>query len=240
MGMNRNTVIAAVIIAGVLLLAPRFLRNDQNYDLDGELPRFVSHEVTQLEKISHISKFRSGAGHDFSDETETCRSMKHYYAPFPEYAGNDIEIYSPVDGNIVELWKGGRWGDEANDHQIHIEPSSHPAFAVRIFHISIDDLKIGDRVEAGQLLGTAYMISPDNQTANDFDIAVHVDTREGRRYVPYFSVMTDQVFQAYVDRGAISRDQFIITKEYRDANPLECDGEWFTEGSVDSDWVYLN
>ena len=239
--MNRNTgIIAIILVAGAVLIAPRFLDSNQFHDLDDETPRFVAHEFTQLYKIEQISKFRSGAGHDFSDDSESCRSMKHYYAPYPEYINNDIEIYSPVDGEIVELWEENP-EEGVTDHQVHIKSEEYPAFTIRLFHIIIDDLKVGDKVEAGEHLGYAFMSRlPDDQVAHDFDIAVHVRTQEGRRYVPYFDILTDQVFQAYVDRGATSRAQFTITKEERDAHPLTCDGEWFTEPSVDDDWVQLD
>lgn len=240
--MNRNKVILAVIlIAGAALLAPRFLNGkDQFHDLDDETPRFVTHEFTQLFKIEQISKFRSGAGHDFSDDSESCRSMKHYYAPYPEYIDNDIEIYSPVDGEIVELWMENP-EEDIIDYQVHIKSEEYPVFTIRLFHIMIDDLKVGDKVEAGEHLGYAFMSRlPADQVAHDFDITVHVRTQEGRRYVPYFDILTDDVFQAYIDRGATNRAQFTITKEYRDAHPLSCDGEWFTEPTVDYDWVKLD
>lgn len=236
--MNRKTVIIAIIIVvGAVLVAPRFLNSNQIHDLDDDIPRLVTHEFTQLEKIGQISKFRSGAGHSFTDDSESCRSMKHYYAPKQEHIDNDIEIYSPVDGTIVELWEDQRGEESATDYQIHIKSEKYPAFTVRLFHIMTDN-KVGDKVQAGQLLGYAYM-ADNTQVAHDFDIAVHVNTREGRRYISYFDVMTDEVFQAYIDRGATSRTQFIITKEYRDAHPLTCDGEWFTEPTVDNDWVGL-
>ena len=239
--MNRNAVIIAVIvIAGAALIAPRFLDSNQFHDLEDETPRFVTHEFTQLEKIGQISKFRSGAGHDFSDDSETCRSMKHYYAPKPEHINNEIEIYSPVDGFIVEMWEDQRGEESATDHQVHIQSEEYPAFTIRLFHVIIDDLNVGDEVEAGQFLGYAYMADQNDHVANDFDIAVHVRTRDGRRYIPYFDILSDEVFQAYIDRGATSRAQFIITKEERDANPLSCDGEWFTTSGSDADWVQLN
>ena len=42
------------------------------------------------------------------------------------------------------------------------------------------------------------------------------------RRLSYFDVITDSVFQAYKDRGAISRDQFIISKDDRKEDPLNC------------------
>lgn len=239
--MNRNTIIIAIIlIASTVLIAPKLLQGNQFHNLDHETPQFVTHDFTQLYKIDQISKFRSGAGHDFSDHTESCRSMKHYYNPKPEYMDDNIEIYSPVDGTIAELWEENP-REGVSDYQIHIRSREHPAFTIRLFHIKIKDLKVGDKVSAGEHIGYAYMSRlPDGQVAANFDIAVHVRTTQGRRYIPYFDILTDEAFQAYIDRGATSREQFTISKEYRDANPLSCDGEWFTEPTVEYDWVQLN
>ena len=54
--------------------------DDQSSDDDDdnvEIPQFVDVNYIELEKISKISKFRSGMGHDYSDDFESCRSMKH-------------------------------------------------------------------------------------------------------------------------------------------------------------------
>ncbi len=75
---------------------------DRYYDIDTfGVPKLVTHDITQLEKVNMISKFRSGTGHDYSDGYETCRSMKHYYAPYEKYIKNhEIKVYAPVDGVI--------------------------------------------------------------------------------------------------------------------------------------------
>ena len=38
--------------------------------------------IFELDKIDKISKFRSGIGHDYWDDFENCRSMKHYFFPY--------------------------------------------------------------------------------------------------------------------------------------------------------------
>ena len=55
---------------------------DDFYDIDAKgIPQFAGVDYIELAKISRISKFRSGIGHDYSDDFEQCRSMKHYYMP---------------------------------------------------------------------------------------------------------------------------------------------------------------
>lgn len=45
----------------------------------------------------------------------------------------------------------------------------------------------------------------------------------------YFQVMPDAIFARYQARGAQSRDDFILTRAYRDTHPLECRGESFAK-----------
>ena len=46
-----------------------------------ELPPFITASHIKMSDIRYVSKFRSSAGHDFSDSFETCCSMKHYFRP---------------------------------------------------------------------------------------------------------------------------------------------------------------
>src|SRR5258708_5244428 len=45
----------------------------------GGIPRIVEADYIDLSKIVSISKFRSAQGHDYCDDFESCRSMKHYF-----------------------------------------------------------------------------------------------------------------------------------------------------------------
>ena len=63
-----------------------------NYE--DSIPKFVDCDYLDLDKINKISKFRSGMGHDYSDDFESCRSMKHYFNPNVEDYSL-IEIFSP-------------------------------------------------------------------------------------------------------------------------------------------------
>jgi len=56
--------------------------------------------------------------------------------------------------------------------------------------------------------------------------------------VPYPDMMTDEVFNSYISRGANSRLDFVISREARDADPLECSGESFlTRGHLEDGFV---
>lgn len=208
-------------------------------------PKFIQAEFIDLSKVYSVSKFRSGAGHDFSGGGETCRSMKHYFTPqIDEYAqnyrsyhngqfpttdsSNDIPIYSPVDGTIARI-TGER---SENGNQIHIVPDHAKQYDIRIFHVHmVPGLKAGllglggTHVKAGQLIGHIGQYQ-------GTDIAVQVGIMPwNNKYISYFEVMPDSVFESYKARGATSRDDFIFTKEYRDAHPFQCahdQGENFT------------
>jgi hypothetical protein len=204
-----------------------------SYDIDTKgIPRFVETDFTELNKISGISRFRSGEGHDYSDCLESCRSMKHYYAPFEIFRdSNNIEIYSPVEGIIDNIQ------NEQSGSSIRIRSSLQPAFIFVIFHTDLisSDIDIGTSVWPGQLLGHASY-SPELYC---FDIAVWVNTPSGMRYISYFETMTDEVFDRYIMRGAQCRCDFIISRQERDANSLICNGEQFLGSGSIENWVTL-
>lgn len=218
---------------------PRF-----DVDADG-IPMFVEHDFTQLSKIDRISRFRSGVGHDYSDSRETCRSMKHYYSPAETFRRNQtVEIYSPVTGTVNSVSNDGHGASVGlNNKQIQIRPDGQPAFIIRIFHCDLASSGIvtGKKVQAGELLGYGRLYYDDlGETADCFDIALFVNTPAGVRLVPYPAAMEDAVFDAYVARGVRSRQDFVITREERDADPLECDGETFRNGGHLENWVVLH
>ncbi len=189
-------------------------------------PKFIQADFIDLSKIYSISKYRSGAGHDFSGNGETCRSMKHYYSP--QYTGEgskdanglppkpdgktDISIFSPVDGTIVEV---------SEEHtpigkQVTIVPSSASGYQIRLFHIYLDNThNAGTKVKAGEKIA---VIGGQQGT----DIAVQAGGILSQKFISYFDVMPDSLFSNYTARGATSRADFILTKEYRDAHPLKC------------------
>ena len=206
------------------------------------IPQFVESDYTQLEKISSIDRFRSGYGHDYSDDFESCRSMKHGYMPFSEFIDNNlIEIYSPVDGVIENIQDDQHGSSEGlTNKQVHIKSDEYPAFIFVIFHTDLlsSDFIEGYHVTAGQLIGHARMYYPDlNEYSTGFEIAIHLNTFQGERYVSFFETMTQDLFDNYIERGATSRFDFIIPKQARDSDPLICDGETFlTSGNIPNEF----
>lgn len=215
------------------------------YDVDTNgIPQFVSTDVIELLKISEISKFRSGAGHDYSDDFESCRSMKHYFIPKNDVDKLSIMILSPINGTVIGttddvIGTTGEWMEELvwKGTTISIESEDHPAFNIIIFHIDlINTLNVGDEIVAGQVLGHPA----DYENVTIADTAVGVITPSGYKLVSYFEVMTDSLFQRYQARGLSSRDDVIISEAERDADPLTCDGEEFVDSGNLENWVTLN
>ena len=200
------------------------------YDIvSNGIPQFVAMDYIELDKITAISRFRSGYGHDYSDDFESCRSMKHYYEPYGSINWGEVLIRAPVTGMVMELDDG--WAGT----EVRIKSSDYPAFYFTLFHVEVSPpLQEGDIVSEGQLLGTHI----GSQTKSD--IAVWVRTIEGERLVSYFDVMEDALFTNYIDRGASGRSDFIITEAERDADPLICDGETFQTPGTIPNWVYLS
>ena len=178
----------------------------------------VTADYIELSKITRISKFRSGIGHDYSDSYESCRSMKHYFVP----QSYPVKIFSPVTGSISYLtpeWAGTQVGIQAGNRTFVI------------FHVNLSgSLAVGSSVSAGQEIGTHI----GSQTWSDIAIW------ENDRLLSYFDVMTDSVFQNYQNRGISYRNDFIISQSDRDADPLTCSSDTFQNAGNLPNWVDLN
>jgi len=217
-------IVAAIGVAGAV--GWKVFREHNPFVDTTHPPLFVTANFIDLPKIFSISKFRSLQGHDFSKGGETCRSMKHYVVPQhtqemmtavdrnngipPKPDGkSDIDIFSPFDGKVTRI-------DQERfpvGEQIFLRPDSAPGFEVRLFHVyKAGGIKVGSRLTAGQKLGVISRYS-------DTDISVE----GGGKFMSVFQVMTDAVFAQYQARGAVARDDFIISREYRDAHAVTCD-----------------
>ena len=197
-------------------------------DKDG-IPHFVNSNYIALDKIYRISRFRSSVGHDYSDAFEQCRSMKHYFEPLASADWSKVDIFSPVSGEITRVeqeWAGTK---------LEMVSKDYPAFRFVIFHIQTKkNYAVGDPVAEGEALGTHI----GSQTMSDIAVIVNDPTRQGRM-VSYFYVLTDQVFNQYMAKGALSRDDFIISRSLRDANPLQCvDGNFMNSDTLQN-WTFL-
>ena len=213
------------------------------FDLDTQaVPQIVTADFTDIATyIEDISLFRSAAGHDYSDNFESCRSMKHYFSPkLEERINNNVPVFAPFSGTIVLLntESHGFVDDGVTDQRIFIRSENNPAVLTVLFHVDLmsNDLVAGSVVTSGQQLGYARMAS-DGSASHDFDIGAHINTVAGVRYVSYFELMEASIFSGYSEFGS-NRNDFIITKEERDSDPLTCNGETFTSFGSLWNWVF--
>jgi hypothetical protein len=207
------------------------ISNNDIWDIDKDgIPKFANTNYIELSKIYRITKFRSSFGHDYSDAFESCRSMKHYFEPKSEIDWTTVKIFSPVTGVITRVeqeWAGTK---------LEIASADYPAFRISIFHINPQGSRnINDTIPEGTLLGTHI----GSMTDSDISVIVNDPTRRGRM-VSWFDVITDDVFNEYVAHGVSSRSDMIILKSLRDANPLTCSGDVFTNTDPLESWINLN
>ncbi|MFI5297909.1 MAG: hypothetical protein ACHREM_07390 [Polyangiales bacterium] len=199
------------------------------YDVDAlGVPTFVTTDFLDVTQLARISRFRSGAGHDYSDGIERCRSMKHYYEPNAALDWTKIPVRAPVSGTVDRMDPEATYG-----MQPQIRSDAQPAFHIIVFHVD-PVVQVGDHVNAGQVLGTHA--SQDT----DFDIAVSVDAPTGQILVSYFDVMTAPLFETYLPLGITDRSQVVIDAAERDLAPLTCSADGnFTGGGVlpDGGWI---
>jgi len=209
------------------------------YDGVSSLPRLATASYVELDAVSMVSKFRAHAGHDFSDSYEDCRTMKHYSYFRDGLSYGSLPIYSPIDGVIAMIQDEGLTEGSHGGWQMYIVSSVDPSFVFRLFHMKpMPGYLPGKVVKAGEMVGV------NNDTNYTNDIAVQATTKEGTMFLSYFELMTDEVFSLYGARGMISREDAVISASDRDATPLTCDGEWYTERTADfgdpSAWITLN
>ncbi len=226
---SAGTTTISATIGGVT--ASTNLTVQASYDLDAlGPPRIVEADYIELAKIARISRFRSGIGHDYADDIERCRSMKHYFQPFAAVDWSGVVIRSPIDGTVREILDEQTFGK-----QLRLVSTTVAAATVTIFHVKPDSaLVVGSRVSPGTRLGTHV----GSQTMSD--IAIWLDTPRGRRLVSYFDAMTDAVFAPYAARGVSARGITAIGAAERDANPLVCNGEAFAGPGALPNWVDLH
>jgi len=213
----------------VLLMSSCATYND--YETEG-VPKFVSVNYIDLSQtdehgeflIKRISRFRSSEGHDYSDNFESARSMKHYF----DRANSDTEIYAPVNGTVLRIQKES---SEDIGRQIHIASDLYPSFVFIIFHVKlIKDFVYGEKVKEGQILG--HHTSSGNVRSSD--MAVRVQTSKGMRLVSYFETLTPEALKPFTDRRADFMNKIIISKAERDAHPLQIkDKDSFVDAESD-------
>ncbi|MCX6147860.1 MAG: hypothetical protein NTW25_11540 [Candidatus Kapabacteria bacterium] len=189
---------------------------------------FLTSSYIELSKIKQVSKFRSGIGHNYSDDFENCLSMKHYFYPKDSINWSEIAIYSPVNGRVVRL--DSEWAGV----QIHIQPLNFSKYNIIIFHLNFTrSIKLGDSIKSGEQIGKHI----GNQTYSD----IAISSTENNKYklLSYFDVISDSLFQKFKQNNTSKRNDFIISKELRISDPLNCINDSFSSEGKIGNWFYF-
>lgn len=247
--MRRKIIISLGVIVSLVIVAFLLSQNQP--------PPLLTTNFVNLDKIERVSRYRSCAGHVTvpQDNREKQRNMKHYFWVKKSITPIDepVEIYAPYDGFISVLRSDpaekleGEVALVPQDAFVFLPPVGRWTFSVQ--HINVrPGLNRGDKVKAGELLGTATVR---DDGGGSFDI---VYAKFGLRTktidnwtAPFtnldsvFNHMTDAVFAQYTQKGAVSRKDFIITKELRDTNLCNYEGQgpYFSNQEEPENWVFL-
>jgi hypothetical protein len=208
------------------------------------LPQFITHFVIDPKYLVAISKYRSNAGHGYSDQYEwPDSSMKNYYQPLPQYlfglnGQNTLPEYAPTSGTISTVTPDGPLSTgEPRGNQVSIVPDGYPAFAITLFHCdTLPNIAPGLHVNAGDQVGFA-----DLREAINIDVAAsaywnatpmfsspgvlpspgQVLKPPGWRLLSFFDLMTDQAFAAFAPYGFTDRSAAIVPLAYRNQYPAQ-------------------
>lgn len=204
------------------------------YSIDEtNLPQFVASPIIQPEHLGSISKFRSGFGENVTSGDETCSNMQQHLLP-PSNAGffdanalpaktidaaKNIPVFIPVDGKILSI-------NPASNGQgsvIRFRANDQKAYIFSLIQVyPLDDLKIGDTLNAGDRIGSktpqqSVIISVEAQTIFS-----------GRVLVPFTSLLTESAFtENFANRAEGGRSVYVITRKTRAQEKLTCDGNKF-------------
>lgn len=198
-----------------------------------------------------------------TDATESNRSMKHYFSPHEPLrtsgSNTALELFAPFDGTIYRVTDEGHDSGFVNK-QVWIQSSLSPDIFAILFHVNLSDVfpqywndypaeywpYHGDddadfdrlTVTSGEAIGYADL----RGTISDIAILKKIDSTE-YHYLSYFdeTVMAESVFATYRQYDLTNREDVIVSKEFRDANPLpeDCwdsrrEEDWFAFTPTDS------
>ncbi|MBQ77467.1 MAG: hypothetical protein CL692_02675 [Cellvibrionales bacterium] len=226
-------------------------------------PDLIQTNLTDLHYIEEISKFRSGAGHEFyydatfpfgaTDSSEPPSSMKHYLSPFDQYKDSNgtndlIPIYAPFTGNISRVTNESCCGHI--NKRVEIQSLDNSAYTLIIFHINLNEtypqiyndwpahlwsahLPDDSEYETVSVIAGDLLGYADLRGVNDFDIAVLWEDGVDRYWVSYFELLATAVEDEYL-RRSVAIDELTISQSARLAEPVT----WWG-GRNDDDWVLL-
>ena len=238
-------ILLGVGILVLLLLGTAFFSVQYNQRL--KPPELITNFV-DLDQVQAISPYRSCSGHTVvpQDGREMKRNMKHYMTVLPEYNKEEtVEIYAPYDGTVALMrgedvahkFEGELW--IAQDRGIFSLLPPLGLWMVNFEHVRPRaDLRYGSTVKAGELVAYASFWAYKTGTFDALYATMGIPPRRVDNWASPFADLDsvfnhmDETVLAEYERRGITRENIIISKEARDANPcVYRDGGPYFEGS---------
>lgn len=208
--------------------------------------KYITAVPLDLTQIKAISKYRSCAGHDrsgysFERTEESDRSMKHYIYPLLSLQGtlDRVKVFAPFDGTVlkIDLEKDKVGGRPHNGNGIQFGTDVDPNAVFGFGHVYFSrELKVGDKVNAGELVGYAAL----GNKEFDFDIDLNAKSYYQDKEIlgSAFDHMTESVLLEFAKYG-ITPENMKFSKEERDADPCLYDTNPKQQGREGSQWIQL-
>ncbi len=198
----------------------------------------VTHNFVNLSQVLSFSKYRACVGHQtvtqYSDEPIS--NMQHYITTNPRIDTGQVKIYAPFDGYVL--------GDAPNtmaDGITMIPKSGIPWWPFNQWRINLPHTHVLPEfqnppiheVKAGDIVGYANSLGRYGQRNSGTQVRVGVlavppmfkngNGEPFKKLDSVFNYMSDEVFAEYKAAipGLQSREDMIITKEYRLAHPCK-------------------
>lgn len=198
----------------------------------------ITHNFVNLSQVHRLTKYRACAGHQTVDQysDEPVSNMQHYINADPRIDPGQIKIFAPFDGYVL--------GDAPNtmaDGITMIPKSGIPWWPFNQWRINFPHTHVLPEfqdppiheVKAGDIIG--YVNSLGRYGQRNFGTQVRIGViavppmfKNGngepfKKLDSVFNYMTDAVFAEYQAAipGLASREDMIITKEYRLAHPCK-------------------
>jgi alpha-tubulin suppressor-like RCC1 family protein len=196
----------------------------------GTKERVLTDNVVDPKAIIALTKYRSCCGHSYTSGGESNRSMKHYLVPSVSFGFDDhtLPVYAPCDGEIIAIVPESAlecYGGVPHGFQVQIVPRARPDVHVRIFHVN--PTRGAGAVRSGERIGFADLRTCSSGSYRSFDVSIE---KHGPRY-SYIEWLDDGAFAAWAARGLVSRDDAVVSRAARDADPcdfddyLQCDAD---------------
>lgn len=235
--MRRLQIVGVTFCALVLFLAYQIV-NISGFGVDADRPpQVITNNIVDPAQLTEVSKFRSAAGHSFAGRGETCSSMKHYFIATHDAQAfaarlasghqlapdgkSDLLIRAPFDGMVTQRMKNPISGE-----LFAIAAADNHAMVLMLDHIFVAEglhsgpipylYLLGTKVKAGQVIGRV--------NGNEgFDVEFRVGGPPwSDKWSSYFMGLTDAAFNPWQTMTGNDRSHFVITKEYRQAHPIDC------------------